>query len=133
MGTAYQGVIISSDNEDLAAVTQLLAARVRDKLQYVHMPTALELNVTDTYDFILVDNLPSLREVVKRYKSQGQRIPMLIHLVFADEIDLNHPYREFAADGVTIAPIRQAALDKQDTTLQLDLFERVLQILDAST
>lgn len=128
----YTGVILSSDNEDLAAVAELLAARVRNKLQYQHFQTVQELDFDAHYDFIVIDDLQVLREVVLRYDKRDTPAPLLIHLVFSDSVDLNNPYMELHQYGCTIAPIRQAPLDTQDTTLQFDLFERILEILDAN-
>lgn len=128
---AYSGIILSSDNEDLVAVCELLAARVRHKLQYQHFETIQEINFSVQHDFMVVDDLNTLREVAKRYAAGTTPPPLLIHLVFSDDVDLNNPYMDMHQWGVTVAPIRQAPLDTQDTTLQFDLFEKILNILDA--
>ncbi len=128
----YQGVILSSENEDLAAVAELLAARVRDKLRYQHFESVYELNLHAEYDFIVVDRFDALRDVAVRYHDNNIPCPLLIHLVYADQVDLNRPYQALQPYNLTIALIRQATLDTQDTTLQFDLFERILEVLDAA-
>lgn len=129
--TKYRGVIITHGSDELAAVTALLAVRVRQHIAFTHLETAQELNLNQAHDFILSDDLDMLREAVLRYEDQGKAQPLYIHVVYADKINLNEPYADFHRRGAVVAPIRQASLDRQDTTLQLDLFERVLKILNA--
>lgn len=127
----YRGVIVSKHSEDIMAVAELLAARVRHRLTYVGRPLPTDIDPTEVYDFIIVGDVRVVREVVERYERADSEPPLIIHVIVADAAEnIDEDYSGLG--HVNIAPIQQASLDVQDTTLQLDLFEKVLRVLDES-
>lgn len=126
----YRGIIISRGNEDIVAVAELLAARVRERLTYEGVPLPNDINLSKSYDFIMVGDMRVLRDVVERYRRVQVKPPLIIHVIYGSHERVITSYDDLT--GVDISPIRQASLDTQDTTLQLDLFEKVLAVLDSS-
>ncbi|PJF38082.1 MAG: hypothetical protein CUN55_18815 [Phototrophicales bacterium] len=124
----YKGVIVNKDNEDIFAIAELLAVRVRNRLTYDAVPTPANIDTRIPYHFIILASLRTIKEVVQHYQRANQKPPLIIHIVYGEQQNQLISYKDFP--DIDIAPIVQASLDQQDTTLQLDLFERVLKILD---
>lgn len=123
----FLGAVISEGNEDLPAIMELLAHRIRDEIEYVRYSTAKEIEFDKQFNFLVLGTIDVIRAVVKRYQDVGKELPLIIHLVYTREVRVFNYYQHFP--GVNIAPIRQAPLDRPDTTLQLDLFEKIIAVL----
>lgn len=120
----FSGAAITHD-DDLPAMLELLAHRIRHKMKYVRYDTPSAITANTILDFVIVGDLETLESTVRHYKRLGTLPPLIIHLIYDGRIiDYEQHF-----PGVDVEPIHQAALDQQDTTLKFDLFETILQAL----
>lgn len=116
------------DDTDLPAVVQLLATRLRNQLAYTHHHSPRELNRYDLVDFVILNDYTLLKTTIEHYNGP-ERTPRIIFLT-ADDNAIDRVQHYFG--DYKIVPIRQASLDMPDTTLQFDIFERIINAIRAN-
>lgn len=122
-----QGGVIISFEKRSHGVVGLLAAKLRDRIELEHYNHPHEIDLK-RHQFIIVFNLDDLAHVITTYQAKQVSPPLIIHL------DSSEIVREFDYAArfpyVEIAPIEQADLSSPDTTLRIDLFQRIIEFLD---
>ncbi len=121
----FGGVIISYHHRS-HAVTELLAARLRKRIELVHYihPNAIE----GQHDFLLVFSVDDLRNVVTAYQLKNKSIPLILHLDTPEV--LNKLDYTTLFPHVEIIPIEQANLAEPDVTLKITLFQQIVESLE---
>jgi hypothetical protein len=124
-----QGGVIVSDEKRSYGVVELLAYRVRNRIELTYYIHPYEIDIT-RHQFIIVFSVEDLALVVKTYYIKSAPAPLIIHI---DEPDVLNRM-EYAArfPGIEIAPIEQANLADKESTLKFALFQDIIESLTFS-
>jgi hypothetical protein len=122
-----RGGVITSFEKRSYGVIELLAVKLRDRIHIIHYGHPNEIDVNALH-FMIVFSPDDLARTVATYHARHKAPPLIIHIDTPGALQAMDYAVQFP--NVEIAPIEQADLTSKDVTLQLDLFEQIIEYLD---
>jgi hypothetical protein len=124
-----QGGVIVSDEKRSHGVVELLAHRVRNRIELIYYVHPYEIDIT-RHQFIIVFSVQDLARVVKTYYLKAAPAPLIIHIDEPDVLSRMDYATRFPE--IEIAPIEQSNLANKEGTLKFALFQEIIESLTLS-
>ncbi len=124
------GAVITDPRRRTHGIIQLLSYHVRGKIDFTYYEHPNQIEIERAPQFIVVMSVEDIAGVLRHYYARECAPPMIIHLDRPEMLGAIDYERMFP--GVEIVPVEQALMDEKDVTLQIGMFQQIVEALEAS-